>query len=399
MDINEKSLRVLLVEDSEDDVLLLLNELKKASFTPSWRRVDTKGGLQDALRSEWDIIFCDYSMPTMNGIQALMIVRQNNPDIPFIFVSGTIGEEQAVEAMRTGAQDYIMKGNLRRLIPAVQRELSEASERRMRRQAEGKLHFLAHYDELTGLPNRNQFLLHLDNGLEHAKSSGQLIAVAHVDLDQFKTTNDSLGYEAGNLLLKKTAERLKKCIDSSCIIARIAADEFTILLPDMKTRDAISVVMGDIQKAMAEPFDIHGCMLYIGASIGLSLYPDDADSVNGLMRNADIATCRVKNEGGKHFRFYAADMAVRLDERLDLDYAMRQALPRQEFVLHYQPQVDIETGLISALEVLVRWDREHKTMVPPYEFIPLAEETDCAIGSLDTGAGLYPGAPVARHGL
>lgn len=375
MATDSKSIRALLIEDSKDDVLLLINELKRGNLQPSYSCVDTHGALHEALQNEWDIVFCDYSMPTLNGMQALAIVRQHSRDVPFIFVSGTIGEEQAVDAMRIGAQDYIMKGNLKRLVPAVRRELEDASDRKMRRQAEGRLHFLAHYDELTGLPNRNQFLLELNSAIKDATDSGQLIAVAYLDLDHFKTTNNSLGYDAGNLLLQMAAERLKDCVDSSCIIARLGADEFTILLRDAGSREEVSQVMSEIQQAMAEPFDIHGCILYIGVSIGLALCPEDAIHANTIMRNADIAKCRVKREGGKHFRFYTADMAVRLDERLELDHAMRQALPRQEFLLHYQPQVETATGLISAVEVLVRWNRDHKTMIAPCQFIPLAEET------------------------
>ncbi|TNE77021.1 MAG: diguanylate cyclase, partial [Gammaproteobacteria bacterium] len=271
-------LRALVIEDMEDDVLLLLLELKKAGYLPTHARVDRPEVLIKLMQeTEWDIIFCDFAMPKMNGLQALSIVRQYDSDTPFIFVSGNIGEDTAVEAMRAGAQDYIMKGNLKRLAPAVQRELEEAVIRRERRAAEKRLHFLVNYDHLTRLPNRLLFLNQLEKNILEARQQGQSIAVAHLDLDHFKKVNDSLGYDAGNLLLVEAADRLNRCINDDGIVARLAADEFAILLQDMGNTEDISDRTQHILETLSAPFDLHGCRIHLNASLGVSLFPQDAE--------------------------------------------------------------------------------------------------------------------------
>ncbi|WP_461482438.1 putative bifunctional diguanylate cyclase/phosphodiesterase, partial [Porticoccus sp.] len=364
-----------LVEDMEDDVLLLLNELKRGGYLPVHTRVDRPDVLSKLItQEEWDIIFCDYSMPKMNGVQALNIVRQFNQEVPFIFVSGTIGEDTAVETMRAGAQDYIIKGNLKRLEPAVRRELEEARNRKERRAAEKRLHFLVNYDSLTRLPNRLQFLNRLEQYILKARQLGQAIAVAHLDLDHFKKVNDSLGYEAGNLLLVDVAGRLGRCVGDSGIVARLAADEFAILIREPGDSNVTSARMQNLLTTLEEPFDIHGCTLHIQASLGVSLFPQDAEQAEHLLRNADIATYRAKDAGGKCYLFYNQEMAVQLEERLALEQDIRQALEKQEFTLHYQPQVSLSSGKITGVEALVRWNRP-QGMVSPDCFIPLAEET------------------------
>ncbi|WP_461481296.1 putative bifunctional diguanylate cyclase/phosphodiesterase [Porticoccus sp.] len=375
MDADKIPLRALVVEDVEDDVLLLLHELRRSGYLPVHTRVDCPDVLSELLvNEEWDIVFCDFTMPKMNGLQALEIVRRHNPDVPFIFVSGTIGEDTAVEAMRAGAQDYIIKGNLKRLAPAVQRELEEAINRRERRKAEKRLRFLIHYDRLTRLPNRLLFLNRLEQSLQHARQLGQSLAVAHIDLDRFKKVNDSLGYEAGNLLLIETAGRLGRCTGVDSVVARLAADEFAILIPDSGDETAVTARIQNLLATLEEPFDIHGCTMHINASIGVALFPQDAEQAELLLRNADIATYRAKDEGGNRCLFYAQHMAVQLEERLALERDMRQALEKQEFTLHYQPQVELRSGKITGVEALVRW-RRPQGLVSPDCFIPLAEET------------------------
>lgn len=372
-------IHALVIEDMLDDVLLLQRELRRGGYSPEYKQVDTRQSLTAALRQEWDIIFCDYSMPNLNGLEALRIVRQYNQEVPFIFVSGTIGEDIAVEAMRIGAQDYIMKDNLRRLVPAVQRELADALVRRERRNAEKQLHFLANFDSLTNLPNRLQFLEKLTAAVDLARLKFHLLAVAYLDLDRFKTANDSLGYQAGNMLLQETAKRLCECVGDDDVVARLAADEFVILLTRPISRGDVIHVMERIQTTLGKPFDIHGCSLYKSASMGIAMYPFDAESPYDLLRNADIATYRAKDEGGHCYRFFNRTMAVQLDERLALEQAMRTALHRGEFLLHFQPQVDMATQKIIGVEVLVRWDRPGEGLVSPGRFIPLAEETGLII--------------------
>ncbi|MBI5462049.1 MAG: EAL domain-containing protein [Gammaproteobacteria bacterium] len=666
-------LRVLLVEDSEDDASLLLRELKRGGYAPTHRRVDTPEALIEALDNQtWDIILSDYTMPRFSGTQALSLVRGRGLDVPFIFVSGTIGEDTAVSAMKAGAQDYIMKGSLKRLIPAVQRELREAvlkrervqaeTERRQsearfrnilsiaadaivtvneeqriilfnqgaerifgysaeevvdqsldillpphlidayrrhiqdfihdpdsarslhgqheiygqrkngeefpaeasmsklsenghttftvilrdiserkraeqelsllqnitqaaidagdvpaalavtlnkvcetsgwtlaqawvpgpggatlecspawhcrgpglgefrraslscaikpgqclpgrawsskqpawvadvtcdadfqradiaraadlktgmaipvladedviavleffarepheqdarliqlvtavaaqigniiqRKRTEERLHYLAHHDTLTGLPNRVLFTDRLRHATIEADRRERLVGVAFIDLDRFKTINDSLGPAIGDFWLKAVAERLVRCVREVDTVARLAGDEFTLILADMGHIDHAARVSQKILDSFAYPFRIAGHELYTSASLGMTLYPLDDHDIEGLLRNADTAMYRAKERGGDAYEFFSTDMTSNAQARLALENALRGALEREEFELHYQPVVDLASGHMRGVEALVRWRHPERGLVPPGEFIPVAEET------------------------
>lgn len=375
MNEDQKNLRVLVIEDREDDVVLLLNLLKRAEYQVDHQRVETVVQLNDALNNEWDIIFSDHSLPTMDGMTALSLVRKRNEDTPFIFLSGTIREDLAVEAMRTGAQDYIMKDNMKRLLPAVQRELHEARIRRERRKAEQTLHYLTHYDPLTELPNRLSFIQELKCAVRDFKPGNEKIAVAYIDIDRFKTINDSLGYEAGNLLLKKVAQRLKNCIEDRGTVARLAADEFALLINGKSDKDNVVNFITTVLHTLKIPFSIYDWSLHFSASIGVAVYPDNASSAMELLGNADIATYRAKDNGGNSIQVYRSDMAVQLEQRLALERNMRLGIENQEFFLHFQPQIDLSTNAIVGAEALLRWNNAERGLVSPASFIPLAEET------------------------
>jgi diguanylate cyclase (GGDEF)-like protein len=370
-----KSLRALLIEDREDDALLLLNLLKRGGYVVSHHRVESIPELNKAMLTEWDIIFCDHSLPKMNGIDALSIVRKLNADTPFVFVSGTIREELAVEAMRTGAQDYIMKDNMKRLIPAVQREISEAKVRKKRHEAEQRLLYLAHYDRLTELPNRFTFLQKLNQILAASTRNSVKVFVVYIDIDRFKTVNDSLGYDAGNQVLVKVAQRLTNCLGNKGVVARLAADEFALLLTENSFKGDAEQFFKTVLHTISIPFTIHDWSLHFSASIGVAVYPDDADDAIKLLGNADIATYRAKDEGGNRIQFYRKSMAVQLNERLSLERLMRFGIEKQEFCLHYQPQIDFATNAIVGVEALLRWNNTERGPVSPATFIPLSEDT------------------------
>jgi diguanylate cyclase (GGDEF)-like protein len=367
------TLRTLIIEDNEDDALLLVNELKRSRYDVIARRVFTKTDLQIALKDSWDIVFCDHSMPAMNGVEALSIMRQFNEDVPFIFVSGTIGEDVAADAMRKGAQDYIMKDNLMRLAPAVERELSDYQVRKERREAERRLIYLARFDGLTALPNRHHFIEQLELAIKTARSEASGIAVVFIDIDRFKNINNSLGYEAGNILLKEVARRLQVCVEKG-VISRLATDEFALLLP-FQARAHVDETLQQISKSLEDPYAIYGLSLFFTASIGVSVFPEDARDAENLLRNADIATYRVKDDGGRGVLYYMPSMAVKLEERLALEWNMRTGLPNNEFYLLYQPQVDLWSGKIVGVEALLRWQNSELGSISPAQFIPLAEET------------------------
>lgn len=370
-------LKALVIEDFETDAALLLNAVKRGGYAVDHKLIETKNDLASAMAESWDIIFCDFSMPKMNGIEALKIVRSYSEDVPFIFVSATIGEDVAVEAMRTGAQDYIMKDNLKRLIPAIQRELKEFGVRKAHREAEQRLDFLTRYDSLTGLPNRFSLLQELEKAItEHQENKlDTQISLIYLDLDRFKTINDSLGYEAGNKLLIKIADRLSKCVGSRGLTARLAADEFAILLKNTRPGPDLYNFTQTVFYTLQIPYTVYGFQMFYSASVGIAQYPNDAKTAMELLGNADIATYRLKNDGGKNFNFYTPDMSVQLEERLELERSMRQGLENNEFQLYYQPQQSLKNEEIVGLEALIRWFHPSKGLISPAEFIPLAEET------------------------
>jgi len=369
-------LRVLIIDDSDDDAQLLVRQLRSGGYEPEYERVDSAANLVAALAGhEWDIVFGDYTMPNFSGTRALALVRERGLEMPFIFLSGTIGEEIAVRAMKAGAQDYIMKGNLKRLLPAVERELREALIRHERRRAEERLTYLAHHDVLTGLPNRALFLDRLGQALHDAHRTGRHVGVAFLDLDRFKHINDSLGHGTGDQLLKVVAARLAATVRRGDTVARHSGDEFTLILADVAHADDAARVAQKILDHLAKPFEAAGRELFVSASLGIALYPGDARDAETLLRNADLAMYRAKEVGRNNYQFYTAEMTARAIDNLSLENALRHALGRNELLLHYQPVVETGTGRVVSVEALARWRHPQRGLIPPDQFIPLAEET------------------------
>jgi diguanylate cyclase (GGDEF)-like protein len=368
-------LRLLVIDDSQDDTLLLVRHLRAGGYEPQYERVDSAAGLIAALeRQEWDLVCADYTIPGFGGMQALTIIRERGIDAPFLFVSGTIGEETAVDAMRLGAQDYIMKGNLRRLLPAIERELREAVVRQERRHAQERLSYLAHHDVLTGLPNRVLMMDRLHQALSEAHRHGRMVGMVFLDVDRFKAINDSLGHSVGDEVLKNVARRLTDCVREGDTVSRLSGDEFTLILADMAHPEDAARIAGKIMDCFTQPLDITGRELYVSASLGVALYPADASSPEELLRNADVAMYRAKESGRNTYQFYTAEMTARAAESLALENALRRALVHGEFLLHYQPVVDAGSGRIVAAEALLRWNRPQVGLELPERFIPHAEE-------------------------
>jgi len=240
---------------------------------------------------------------------------------------------------------------------------------------EEQLEHQANHDDLTGLPNRNLLNDRIGQALAYAARSGHMAAVLFLDLDQFKFVNDSLGHDAGDRLLVEVAARLKKMVRQGDTVARLGGDEFVIVLAEIeREEDAASIarkVLDVLQPGVIE------CEheLYITASLGIALYPRDGGDVPALLRNADVAMYRAKDEGRNNFQFFATEMNARASQRLALEGGLRHALERGELVLYYQPQLDLRTGRVIGMEALLRWRHPELGLVPPGKFIPLAEET------------------------
>lgn len=367
-------LRLLQVEDTEDDAILVQLTLMRAGYDVFARRVDTAEALRYELeQAEWDIVIADYTMPGFSGTRALALVRAEHPDLPFIFVSGTIGEDTAVAAMKTGAHDYIMKGNLKRLPPAVARELREAAVRRERHIANQRVAYLAYHDSLTDLPNRALFLDRLQQAILRSHRDEKGLAVLLIDLDGFKEVNDALGHHAGDLVLQEVATRLRGALRASDTVARLGGDEFAVLLPatDVNRAElAARKVLHDLQ----HPFVVDNRPLVISASIGIAGVPWHATTSDEVLQRADSAMYIAKNDKSGYV-IYNANRDQRISGRVSLASSMRQALDGRQFELEYQPIVHIRTGAVRAIESLVRWNHPDLGRLLPDDFIRVAEHT------------------------
>jgi diguanylate cyclase (GGDEF)-like protein/PAS domain S-box-containing protein len=610
-------LRALIVEDDENDALLLADTLRQAGYALHWQRVDSERDMSRALDDNWDIVLSDYSMPGFSGTRALSMLRERAVETPFIFVSGTIGEDAAVAAMKAGAQDFVMKGNSKRLLPTIERELRDAQERMARQESERMLrkmslaiaqssdgicicdrdgvieyinpafekltgysleelrdrdnqfaqeafqqqlasdikdtieqrstritrrkdgsafyeervtaplfneageitHFvstsrditgkilaeesrrrlaeileatpdivciihptnklwylnsagcqtlqiadptnikgrqideifpanfvrllkttlsevlekgiwsgetelpsedgdapysmvvLAHknhhgrvkylsiiardiserkkfetelqyqatHDNLTGLPNRFLLLDRFRSALQQAKRNQNHVAVMFVDLDNFKRVNDSLGHAAGDQFLAEIATRLRRCLRPHDTIARHGGDEFTIILTDIKTPENVLAVVNKLQEEFVRPILTEENEIYATFSTGISLYPEDGDQPEELLRHADSAMYNAKKAGSNQYCFYAPAMNARSREILMLEAELRRAIELREFSLFYQPQLDLTSGAIIGLEALIRWHHTGRGLVPPAEFVGLLETSGLII--------------------
>jgi diguanylate cyclase (GGDEF)-like protein/PAS domain S-box-containing protein len=244
-----------------------------------------------------------------------------------------------------------------------------------RKQAEARLVQLAHYDALTGLPNRALFNDRLQQTLQQARRDDWIVGVLFLDLDRFKLVNDTLGHAFGDCLLRQVSERIGQCLRPGDIAGRLGGDEFAVILPGLAEPQNAGLVAERILKALALPFDLDGAETYVSASIGIALYPADGEDGDALMRNADAAMYGAKQLGRNNCQYYTAEMNERATAKLQLETRLRRALERGEFLLHFQPRTSIASGEIAGLEALLRWRPPGNGLVPPGDFIPLLEET------------------------
>jgi diguanylate cyclase (GGDEF)-like protein/PAS domain S-box-containing protein len=494
-----EAVNILFVEDSEDDVVLALHALKRDGLDAVWKRVQNEPDMRSVLAEvKPDAILSDFSMPGFDGLRALKLAKEVVPEVPFIFVSGTIGEERAIEAIRMGATDYVLKNNMRRLGTSVRRALTEAEDRarvlkaeaerrrlveileatsdyvgmsdaegrqiylnggghRMlgiekdallgktvfgiypdwardivlnearptalregiwqgetailgpdgreipvsqviiahktdagqirfyssiardiseRKAYEARLKYLANYDALSGLPNRALLGDRASQSIGHARRTGRSCALVVLNIDRFKLLNDSYGHGAGDALVKLVGERIAASTRDGDTVARLGADDFAVLANDLSRPDDVVHVARKIRDGFAAPFSIDGRDLHVTLSIGASTFPRDGEEFDLLLRNADAAMHRAKQQGGNAFQFYAAAMTSDAVERIELENALRVAAQQGQLELHYQPQVDMQDGRIVGVEALMRWKHPTRGYVSPATFIPIAEDSD-----------------------
>lgn len=377
--------RILIIDD-EEQIRSLLVDLLGDIYQCS-----DAGSAEDALtalsQNTFDLVISDIDMGGMSGLELVPRVHSIAPDTVVVMISGNHDIEFAIKALRVGAFDYISKPiDLRHVEASVERALNHHSllqEKRLYKeqlesllqQRTAQVDWLAYYDTVTQLPNRALFEDRLTQAVAIARAKNQSLGVLFISLDQFKKVNDSLGHGPGDSLLKEFAERLKSCISKSDTVARFGSDEFALLRsPINGTKDVIETI-GSLSQVLKFAFDLPGHEVFATASVGVSLFPLDGGDCHTLLKNAGAALYKAKKSGGANYQFYTADMHELATSRLALETNLRRALQNEEFLVHYQPRVAVDSLAITGVEALVRWQHPQLGLVPPGEFIPLAEDT------------------------
>ena len=491
-------IRILHLEDDPFDAELVRGKLKSEGLVCDITWVDRKEAFELVLEQQaLDIVMCDFNLPGYDGMSALIRARERRPDLPVIVISGTIGEEEAVECLKAGATDYILKQRLQRLGAAIRRALTEKDEQAARRDAEKSLRLAAsvydasnegimitdsnnliiatnpafttitgytqedvmgkdprilksgyhdvffyktmwqdintngywqgeiwdkrkngeiypkwltintvfnedgaiqqrvamftdisqrreaetliwrqaNFDVLTALPNRQMFHDRLEQHIKKANRAVRPIALMFLDLDRFKEVNDTLGHDIGDALLRDAAQRLSSCVRETDTVARLGGDEFTIILSEIDDISSVGRVAQEILRKLSEPFLLGSEVVYISASIGITLYPEDATEIEVLLKNADQAMYAAKSLGRNRYSYFTPSMQQAAQHRMQIANDLRVAQARNQFWIAYQPIVHLATGNIHKAEALLRWQHPTKGLISPKEFIPIAEDT------------------------
>jgi diguanylate cyclase (GGDEF)-like protein len=410
--LSARPIAVLLVEDNPGDARLI--ELMVAQAPRELldlTMVDNlTAGIAHLRNTPTDVLLLDLALPESTGLDTLKKVLAAVPAPPAVVALSNLSDEDiAVQAVQLGAQDYLIKGRvdavaLARAVryamersqarQALQRAHDELDRRVMertqeladtiqalhaeiaeRKQADERIRYMAHYDALTGLPNRALLQDRINQAIARAHRTNTRVGVLFIDLDDFKNINDSLGHHIGDQLLKLAAGRLQLCVREEDSVARLGGDEFVLSLPLLNNSNDAAQVARKVLDAFAQPFDVEEHQLHVTASIGISVYPDDGADMETLMRTADTAMYHAKEMGRGNFQFFTTALNQAVQERLVISTGLRWALGHDEFVLHYQPQVDMQTGRTFSAEALLRWQRDGQAPIPCGAFVAHAEES------------------------
>ena len=370
----ERTLKVLIADDSEDDALLLIRELRKGGLRCEFQRVENSEDMKSSLDLEsWDLIVTDHNMPSFGSAEALQIAKAVQPDTPVIVVSGAITDAVAVNSMESGAQDYIMKDNLARLVPVVERELREVAQREARKQAELQAAYLAHHDALTSLINRDQFKNHIEDALSACRVNNSEHALIYVDLDQFKIINDTCGHVAGDELLIQIGLLIKGTLGENDAVSRMGGDEFGILLLDCRVQEAMAMATRIHEAIKQYRFYWKDQPFTVSSSIGVVPITNASSNVEEVLSSADMACYAAKDKGRSYIQVYDLNDEDLNQRRDQMHWAsrIRQALDENCFVLYRQAISGLKDGSRN-YEFLVRM-QDKDSLVPPGLFIPAAE--------------------------
>jgi diguanylate cyclase (GGDEF)-like protein len=367
----QETLRILVVEDDPAYAAFVATMLQSGEFVRFHvEHVQTLARAIACLSEvPFHVVLLDLGLGDAQGLDGLNAVVAAVPDVPVIILSGDDDLGLSLGAVKSGAQDYLLKSQV--TPGALTRSIGYAIERK---NGELETKRLAYHDSLTRLPNRLLLMEHLELALHKANRGKTVLGIFFIDVDHFKQINDTLGHEMGDTVLQETARRLTNCLRASDTVARLSGDEFVALVETTR-RSELATVADAVQEQFRRAFTADNGDVFITASIGVSSYPTDGLDARTLLRNADRAMYRAKTEGRDSYRFYSSRHYATPSGSLILNSRLRQAIDRHELVLHFQPLVNLRGHGVDGIEALVRWQHPSLGLVPPADFIPMAEES------------------------
>lgn len=382
----------IIVIDDDPMVRMIVTQALQASGLQTTEAASGEQGLDLFLKSGGaDAVLLDVMMPGgMDGFTSCTELKKlpGSEHVPVLMMTGLEDLDSINRAFEAGATDFITKPiNIALLSHRVRYMLRASLTTKRLLESERRLHRMAYFDSLTELPNRQFFREHLQMMISFSARHKLKLGVLFLDLDGFKRINDTLGHHLGDRVLQATGERLRNSLRSSDVLirtgttedgaslARLGGDEFTVLLSSIERSEDAAAVAERIRICLSEPFNIDNHELYTSTSIGISIFPEDGEDAEDLLKNADLAMYYAKRGGGNKYRYFSYTMTEVAKRRLLLEKHLRKALERNEMVLHYQPQLNLSTGTYYGVEALLRWECKELGSIAPAEFIPLAEET------------------------
>jgi diguanylate cyclase (GGDEF)-like protein len=393
MEIARQKPTILIIDDDEQ-IRKLLKQILRAENDCS-----TVGSAEEALavlaRNNFDLVISDINMRGMSGLDLVPTILAQDTDSVVVMISGQHSIESAIESMRVGAFDYITKPlDIQHVDAAVRRALRHRELLKQRRRYENHLEelvrertaeiaHLAYYDRLTDLPNKLMFVDECAQAIETAKDNNQLVGIVLISIDRFKNINDTLGHTAADRLLTEVAGRFQDCLRAGDTVARFEGAEFAFLLRSINDANQVAEVSLSTIESLKTSFHLAAQEVYITSSIGVSVFPDNGKDSTALLKNAGAALQRARKHGGNNCQFYSADMNAMALNHLALETSLRQAVDNHEFITYYQPVVALESNRIVGLEALVRWQHPRLGILPPSEFLGLAEDTGLILNISD----------------
>jgi diguanylate cyclase (GGDEF)-like protein len=365
----EKGHYLLIVDDDRSMRLALKNVFKSEDYIIE-EASNGMHAISICQRKMPDLVLMDAMMPEVDGFTACERIRElpNGSDTPVLMITALDNEESIVKAFAAGATDFIPKPIHFAVLKQRVSRLIQANK------VEKHVKQLAYHDQLTGLPNRTNLMQQLRVMVNRAQLEEKKVAILFLDLDRFKLINDTLGHDAGDLLLKAVSDRIRRCVRNQDFIARLGGDEFTVVLEGVTDQEIVSKIAAKICDTLSHPFVFLQQEMFVTTSIGISMFPDDGADIGTLIKHADSAMFRAK-EQRNGYCFYVQGMEDEIARRMELDRELRSAIGANELVLYYQPQIDLATGEVVGAEALIRWNHPRHGLVMPDSFIPLAEES------------------------